>query len=122
MYKVNINKEEKSFSSKDAVIEFSKKFLRGEMWLSNDQTELCILKNTTRIYVMLLTESSSSTLFDNKVNTETEYMEEFTLSNGQVDEFNRKDTLPVSNMQNVITSYLENKLLNDFNYESNEID
>ncbi|WP_291728591.1 hypothetical protein [Bernardetia sp.] len=74
----------------------------GELWIEkNEEDKLCILLNETRIYLMYLKENESLVIFQEskKHNHQTE---EFTLSNGQLDEYHLYNTLQRNKLEKVI--------------------
>jgi hypothetical protein len=67
---------------------------RAEVWLNNEGRALCLLKSQDRAMLMLLREDGDPGLTSRATDLNDDREMEFTLSNGQVDKYPARWTVP----------------------------
>lgn len=92
--------------------------LNGEVWVEyTEESKICILLNNSRIYLMYLHNDRSFVVLDKNINNFS-LIEEFVLSNGQIDEYPLYQTISREKLNNIIQSFIINQdtFINNFDW------
>ncbi len=90
----------------------------NEIWATqSDCSSLCLLTNSSRAFVLYLRYPGDSGLIATTNDQVTNTMIEFKLSNGQLDEYPARWTVPVHDALKILTSFIQdNNLLSYVNW------
>ncbi len=90
----------------------------GEIWLEyTEESKICILLNSSRIYLMYLNDDSPFVVLDKNID-DFSLTEEFILSNRQIDEYPLYQTISRDILNRVVQTFIVNqdRLTNDFEW------